>query len=108
MYSSIVVGTNGSPTAESRTRTSDRARERFGGAAARRERLRARPRRRVRAAPRPAEDFQAPSDFKADAVLERALDRTRRGRLEVEQHAPKGDAGARRSSAVAERGAAPT
>jgi nucleotide-binding universal stress UspA family protein len=39
-----------------------------------------------------AEDFVAPSSFKADAVLERALDRTREGGLEVEQHAPKGSA----------------
>jgi nucleotide-binding universal stress UspA family protein len=34
------------------------------------------------------EGFQAPSDFKADAVLQHALDKTEG--LEVEQHAPKG------------------
>ena len=46
---------------------------------------------RVSGAPA-GEDFQAPSDFKADAVLQRALDRSATRELEVEQHAPKGDA----------------
>ena len=38
------------------------------------------------------EDFQAPSDFKADAVLQRALDRSGTRDLDVEEHAPKGSA----------------
>ena len=89
MYSSIVVGIDASPTAE-------RALERAIAIA----RDSGRPLHLVSAyEPLPAkvtggapaaEDFVAPSDFKADAVLERALDRTREGGLEVEQHAPKG------------------
>ena len=89
MYSSIVVGIDASPTAE---RALERAIAIARDSGARLHLVSAYeplPAKVTGGAPA-AEDFVAPSSFKADAVLERALDRTREGGLEVEQHAPKG------------------
>ena len=89
MYSSIVVGIDASPTAE---RALERAIAIARDSGARLHIVSAYeplPAKVTGGAPA-AEDFVAPSSFKADAVLERALDRTREGGLEVEQHAPKG------------------
>ena len=89
MYSSIVVGIDASPTAE---RALERAIAIARDSGARLHIVSAYeplPAKVTGGAPA-AEDFVAPSSFKADAVLERALDLTREGGLEVEQHAPKG------------------
>ncbi len=40
----------------------------------------------------PPGEFTAGSDFKADAVLQRALDQARGKELEVQEHAPQGSA----------------
>ena len=91
MYSSIVVGIDASPTAE---RALERAIAIARDSGARLHLVSAYeplPAKVTGGAPA-AEDFVAPSSFKADAVLERALDRAREGGLEVEQHAPKGSA----------------
>ena len=89
MYSSIVVGIDGSHTAEMAL---DRAIEIARASGARLHLVSAYeplPAKVTGGAPA-GEDYVAPSSFKADAVLERALDQT--GDLQVEQHAPRGSA----------------
>lgn len=89
MYSSIVVGIDGSPTAE---KALDRAVQLACVSGARLHVVSAYEPVPARVSGAPAgEQFQAPLDFKADAVLQRALDRSATRKLEVEQHAPKGD-----------------
>jgi nucleotide-binding universal stress UspA family protein len=91
MYSSIVVGIDGSPTAE---KALDRAIELARASGARLHVVSAYepvPARVTGGAPA-AEEYQVAPSFKADAVLQRALGRTGGGELEVEQHAPKGAA----------------
>jgi nucleotide-binding universal stress UspA family protein len=89
VYNSIVVGIDGSPTAEIALDKAVRLACVSGAnlhVVSAYEPLPA----RVSGAPA-GEQFQAPSDFKADAVLQRALDRSATRELQVEQHAPKGD-----------------
>jgi len=91
MYNSIVVGIDGSPTAEIAL---ERAIELACVSGARLHVVSAYepvPTRVSGGAPA-AEEFQAPSSFKADAALQRALDRVATRELRVEQHAPKGSA----------------
>ena len=89
MYTSIVVGIDGSPTAEIALK---KAIELARTSGARLHVVSAYEPVPARVSGAPAEEFQAPSDFKADAVLERALDRSGMKELAVEQHAPKGSA----------------
>lgn len=90
MYNSIVVGIDGSPTAEVAL---ERAIELACVSGARLHVVSAYEPVPARVSGAPAgENFQAASDFKADAVLQRALDRSATRKLEVEQHAPKGAA----------------
>jgi nucleotide-binding universal stress UspA family protein len=91
MYNSIVVGIDGSPTAEIAL---ERAIELARVSGARLHVVSAYepvPARVSGGAPA-AEEYQAPPSFKADAVLERALNRAGTKDLQVEQHAPKGAA----------------
>ena len=90
MYTSIVVGIDGSPTAEIAL---ERAIELACVSGARLHVVSAYEPVPARVSGAPAgEGFQVASDFKADAVLQRALDRSATRQLDVEQHAPKGDA----------------
>ena len=90
MYTSIVVGIDGSPTAEIAL---ERAVELACVSGARMHVVSAYEPVPARVSGAPTgEGFQVSSDFKADAVLQRALDRSATRELEVEQHAPKGDA----------------
>jgi nucleotide-binding universal stress UspA family protein len=90
VYNSIVVGIDGSPTAEIAL---DRAIKLACVSGARLHVVSAYEPIPARVSGAPAgEHFQAPSDFKADAVLQRALDRSATRELQVEQHAPKGAA----------------
>lgn len=91
MYSSIVVGIDGSPTAEVAL---GRAIELAGVAGARLHVVSAyepTPARVTGGAP-PGEEYQVSPSFKADAVLQRALGRAGSEGLDIEQHAPKGSA----------------
>jgi nucleotide-binding universal stress UspA family protein len=91
VYKTIVVGIDGSPTAEiALERAFELARASRGSlqlvsayepAAA-----------RVTGGAPAGEEFQAPPDFKVDAVLQRAIDRCEAEGLDVGQHAPKGGA----------------
>jgi nucleotide-binding universal stress UspA family protein len=91
VYKSIVVGIDGSPTAEiALEKAFELVRESAGRlhlvsayepAAA-----------RVTGGAPSAEEFQAPSDFKVEAVLQRAVDRCEAEGVDVEQHSPKGGA----------------
>jgi nucleotide-binding universal stress UspA family protein len=90
MYTSIVVGIDGSPTAQIAL---EKAIELARDAGARLHLVSAYEPVPAKVSGAPAEEaFQTPSDFKADAVLEHALDRSGIKELEVEQHAPKGSA----------------
>jgi len=90
MYTSIVVGIDGSPTAEIAL---ERAVELACVSGARMHVVSAYEPTPARVSGAPSgEGFQVSSDFKADAVLQRALNRSATRELEVEQHAPKGDA----------------
>jgi nucleotide-binding universal stress UspA family protein len=102
MYTSIVVGIDGSPTAEIAL---ERAIELACVSGARLHVVSAYEPVPARVSGAPAgEMFQAPSDFKADAVLQRALDRSATRELEVEQHAPKGAAADALVSVAEDRG----
>ena len=89
MYTSIVVGIDGSPTAE---KALDKAIELARISSARLHVVSAYEpaHARVAGAP-PGERYHVGESFKADAVLERALDRVGVDGLTIEQHAPKGD-----------------
>ena len=93
MYTSIVVGIDGSPTAELAL---SRAIELARASGARLHVVSAYepvPTRVTGGAPAAEEyEFSAQPGFKADAVLERALSRAGSEDLAVEQHAPKGSA----------------
>ena len=89
MYSSIVVGIDGSPTAQlALDRAIDLARH--SGARLHVVSAYEPAQARVTGGAPSSEEYQAPPDFKVDAVLQGALDRT--GDLQVEEHAPKGHA----------------
>jgi nucleotide-binding universal stress UspA family protein len=89
MYSTIVVGTDGSPTAEIAV---NRAAEIATLSGARLHVLSS-------YAPAAAHvvggggEYAVGADYKADAVLERTMDALRGNGIQVEQHAPKGDPG---------------
>jgi nucleotide-binding universal stress UspA family protein len=103
VYNSIVVGIDGSPTAEIAL---ERAIKLACVSGARLHVVSAYEPIPARVSGAPAgEGFQAPSDFKADAVLQRALDRSATRELEIEQHAPKGDPADALISVAGERGA---
>jgi nucleotide-binding universal stress UspA family protein len=87
MYTSIVVGIDGSPTADLALEKAIALARASGGRLHLVSAYEPVPARVTGGAPQ-SEGFQAPSDFKADAVLQRALDRTQG--LDVQQHAPKG------------------
>jgi nucleotide-binding universal stress UspA family protein len=91
MYSSIVVGIDASPTAETALERAIAIAKDSGARLHLVSAYEPLPAKVTGGAPA-AEDFVAPSSFKADAVLERALDRIGASDLEVEQHAPKGSA----------------
>jgi nucleotide-binding universal stress UspA family protein len=90
MYSSIVVGTDGSPTAEiALGKAVDLAR--LTGATLHVVSAYEPAPARVTGGAPPGE-FTAGSDFKADAVLQKALSRARGADIDVQEHAPKGSA----------------
>jgi nucleotide-binding universal stress UspA family protein len=104
MYSSIVVGIDGSPTAE---KALDRAIELARASEARLHVVSAyepAPARVTGGAPA-AEEYQLSPSFKVDAVLERALDRAGSKELTVEQHAPRGSAADALINVAEEQGA---
>ena len=89
MYSTIVVGIDGSPTAQIAL---EKAIELAGEAGACLHVVSAyepTPARVTGGAPA-GEDYALSPTFKADAVLQRALDRASDAGLRIEQHAPKG------------------
>jgi nucleotide-binding universal stress UspA family protein len=91
MYTSIVVGIDGSPTAQIAL---EKAIELAGVAGARLHVVSAfepTPARVTGGQPA-GEDYALSPTFKADAVLQRAMDRATDAGLEIEQHAPKGSA----------------
>jgi nucleotide-binding universal stress UspA family protein len=102
MYTSIVVGIDGSPTAEMAL---DRAvaLARVSGGRLHVVNAYEPAQARVTGGAPSAEDYVAPKDFKADAVLQRALDRTEG--IQVEEHAPKGHAAEALIGVVEETGA---
>ena len=90
MYTSIVVGIDGSATAEiAMGRAVDLAR--LTGATLHVVSAYEPAPTRVTGGAPPGE-FSAGSDFKADAVLQKALSRVRGEGIEVKEHAPKGSA----------------
>jgi nucleotide-binding universal stress UspA family protein len=89
MYTSIVVGIDGSPTA---AKALDRAIELARISSAKLHVVSAYEPAHARVAGAPSgEAFQVSESFKVDAVLERALDRAGAAGLSIEQHAPRGD-----------------
>jgi nucleotide-binding universal stress UspA family protein len=104
MYTSIVVGIDGSPTAE---KALDRAIElaRASGASLHVVSAYEPVPARVAGGAPAGEDYQLSPSFKADAVLQRALARAGGAELEVEQHAPKGAAADAIVSVAEESGA---
>jgi nucleotide-binding universal stress UspA family protein len=93
MFKSIVVGTDGSETAEIALR---RAVELAGLSGAKLHVVSAYEPAPARVGGNQpvaeAAEWSVGSDFKVDAVLQRAQDTARGGKIEVEVHAPKGDA----------------
>ena len=90
MYASIVVGIDGSATAEiALGKAVDLAR--LTGATLHVVSAYAPTPARVTGG-QPSGEFSVGSDFKADAVLQRALDRGRGADIDVREHAPKGSA----------------
>ena len=89
MYTSIVVGIDGSPTA---AKALDRAIELARISSAKLHVVSAYEPAHARVAGAPAgEAFQVGGSFRVDAVLERALNRAGAAGLSIEQHAPRGD-----------------
>lgn len=91
MYTSIIVGIDGSPTAEMAL---DRAIELARGSGGRLHVVSAYEpaQARVTGGAPAGEEYLAPQDYKAEGVLQRALDRSGTKDLQVEEHAPKGHA----------------
>jgi nucleotide-binding universal stress UspA family protein len=89
MYTSIVVGIDGSPTAE---KALEKAIDLACTSSARLHVVSAYEPARARVSGAPSgEGFQVSESFKVDAVLERALDRPDAAGVSIEQHAPRGD-----------------
>jgi nucleotide-binding universal stress UspA family protein len=91
MYTTIVVGIDGSSTAEIAL---DRAIELAHSSGGRLHVVSAYEpaQARVTGGAPSAEEYLAPADFKAEAALQRALDRSGTKDIQVEEHAPKGHA----------------
>jgi nucleotide-binding universal stress UspA family protein len=106
MFKSIVVGTDGSDTAEVALR---RAVELAGLTGAKLHVVSAYEPSPARVGGNKpvaeAAEWSVGSDFKVDAVLQRAQDTARSGEIEVEVHAPKGDAADSLIEAAKEHGA---
>ncbi len=102
MYSSIVVGTDGSPTAEIALGKGIELARLTGATLHVVSAYEPAPARVTGGAP--AGEFAAQPDFKADAVLQRALDRSGKD-IEVQQHAPKGSAADALVAIATEQGA---
>jgi nucleotide-binding universal stress UspA family protein len=104
MYSSIVVGIDGSPTAEMAL---DRAIELTRASGGRLHVVSAYEpaQARVTGGAPSGESYQAPSDFKVEGVLQRALERSGTKDVQIEQHAPKGAAADALISVAQETGA---
>jgi nucleotide-binding universal stress UspA family protein len=93
MYSSIVVGTDGSPTADIALGKGIELAGLTGATLHVVSAYEPTPTRVTGGAPAgEAYEFSTGPDFKADAVLQRALDRLGGSDIEVQQHAPKGSA----------------
>jgi nucleotide-binding universal stress UspA family protein len=90
MYSSIVVGTDGSPTAEIALGKAIEL-ARLAGAKLHIVSAYAPAHAKVTGGAPAGEGFAAAPDYKADAALQRALSRLGGEGLEVEEHSPKGD-----------------
>jgi nucleotide-binding universal stress UspA family protein len=88
MYASIVVGIDGSPTAEIAFEKAVDIAKLTGAAVHVVSAYDPAPARVTGGAP--AGEFSASPDFKADAVLQKALSRVRGEGIEVHEHAPKG------------------
>jgi nucleotide-binding universal stress UspA family protein len=88
MYASIVVGIDGSPTAEIAFGKAVDIAKLTGAAVHVVSAYEPAPARVTGGAP--AGEFSAGPDFKADAVLQKALSRVRGEGIEVHEHAPKG------------------
>jgi nucleotide-binding universal stress UspA family protein len=103
MYASIVVGTDGSATAEAAlARAFDLAKQ----TGARVHVVSAYEPARARVTgDAPASEAQVGSDYKADVALQRALDRAGAQGVEVEQHAPRGNAADALLATAKEQGA---
>lgn len=91
MYSSIVVGTDGSPTADIALGKGIELARLSGATLHLVSAYEPTPTKVTGGAPA-GEQFSAGPDFKADAVLQRALDRLGGSDIQVQQHAPKGSA----------------
>jgi nucleotide-binding universal stress UspA family protein len=91
MYGSIVVGTDGSPTADIALGRAIELARLTGATLHVVSAYDPTPARVTGGAPA-GEDYQFSADFKADAVLQRAVDRLGGDDIEVQQHAPKGSA----------------
>ena len=89
MYTSIVVGIDGSSTAQIALEKAFELARASGGRLHLVSAYQPATARVTGGAPS-GEGFQAPSDFKVEAVLQRAIDRCTAEGLDVEQHAPKG------------------
>jgi len=103
MYSSIVVGTDGSPTAEIALAKGIELARLTGATLHVVSAYEPAPVRITGGAP--AGEFSAQPDFKADAVLQRALDRSAGEDIELRQHAPKGSAADALVAIATEQGA---
>jgi nucleotide-binding universal stress UspA family protein len=103
MYASIVVGTDGSATAEAAL---ERAFDLAKQTGARVHVVSAYEPARARVTGgAPASEAHVGSDYKADVALQRALDRAGAQGVAVEQHAPRGDAADALLATAKEQGA---
>jgi nucleotide-binding universal stress UspA family protein len=95
MYKSIVVGTDGSPTADVALKRAITLAGLTGAALHVVSAYEPAP-ARVGGNPAPAEaaEWSISPHFKVDAVLERATDLAKGGGVEIQQHGPRGDAAA--------------
>ena len=90
MYKSIVVGTNGSATADIAVERAIALAKHDGRHAARGERLRAAPAHVGGSRPAAEAAELAITHFKVDAVLDRATDLAQGGGIAIEVHGPRG------------------
>jgi nucleotide-binding universal stress UspA family protein len=91
MFKTIVVGTDGSDTAERAVDRAAELAEATGGRVHVVSAYSARPVHVAGGAEAEAGDWAIGGDFNADAILQRTLERLRLKGIEVGEHAPKGD-----------------